>query len=518
MLTLLRFNEYQYLEENRLQWLKDNVKEIDSSHDDNAEHREPHAIIDHFAAADPSPKKTNTQWVINQYRKTRIRQEDRDRVGQALQHFERFKPRLEKKDINQYGSLSDLEDAVEPHAAAGGPVSKKEEKKAVKLEGADVVHDANGLRVIHTKTHAANQLYGKGTKWCTTMESPYHFNNYSKDGPLYQLHFNGGEKKYQFHFESGQYADEKDHTHPVLDLIAKHPEIKNVQAFKGKHYAFDSSDEFNSRVAGGHKYAVRDYGATTPIHADHKAMTLRSDTLEQAHKVWSDRIITGDVKHHKDAWDHLAGIAGHPNTPAHVIEGLADVAAKGAGKSEAFPLRQSIANNPGAPSHVLDKLYGGPTSHPDEVNKMLARNPKTGQATLGRMLEDKHVHLDLLKNPSLESHHITKMKGYADTLNKGDTARDMIHEAIAMHPKTSPADLHAYVMGDHHLAASNAVHNPNTPPEAFEAAMNKNDPIRSAMAKSPHTPTHILEKLSKWDQPFIAGKAAQNLASRGKKK
>jgi len=43
--------------------------------------------------------------------------------------FETHKGKLENKDINQYKSLSDVEDAVEPHL---GTTTNRQEKKAIK--------------------------------------------------------------------------------------------------------------------------------------------------------------------------------------------------------------------------------------------------------------------------------------------------------------------------------------------------------------------------------------------------
>ena len=74
---LLEQTHYGMLTEGRITFLKKNNPEIDSSHDVLATHRDSGAIIDHFAQnADPSPKNLNTQWILSQYKKKAIRQED----------------------------------------------------------------------------------------------------------------------------------------------------------------------------------------------------------------------------------------------------------------------------------------------------------------------------------------------------------------------------------------------------------------------------------------------------------
>lgn len=95
--------------ENRIQFLKDKNPTIDTSHDALAIHDTPSDIIDHFAnVGDPSKNKQHTQWILGQYKKKNIRQEDMFRVRPALEHFDKYKSKLDKKDINQYKTLSEL--------------------------------------------------------------------------------------------------------------------------------------------------------------------------------------------------------------------------------------------------------------------------------------------------------------------------------------------------------------------------------------------------------------------------
>ena len=74
-------------------------------------------ILDKFERIDPTPNKQYMQPIMNWYVKDKFRGfEDSDRLKNALTLFARFKQRLDKRDINQYASLHELEDAVEPHA------------------------------------------------------------------------------------------------------------------------------------------------------------------------------------------------------------------------------------------------------------------------------------------------------------------------------------------------------------------------------------------------------------------
>jgi hypothetical protein len=219
-----------YLLENRLDFLKQNTKNLSTDHDSLAQHKSAPEIIDHFAEkADPTAKKTNTAWIVNQYKKGTIRQEDHPRIKSALEGFEKYKSKLPSKDINSYKSLNHLEDAVEPHL--GSFSSNREEKSAVKHEGADLIHDGKDLMVHKLKTKEAACHYGAGTKWCTAAKNNNMFDDYNKNGPLYVVTNKNSGEKHQLHFETNQFMDKKDEPIELHDFVQKNPELKDVQEF-----------------------------------------------------------------------------------------------------------------------------------------------------------------------------------------------------------------------------------------------------------------------------------------------
>lgn len=181
---------------------------MDSSHDALATHRDSNDIIDHFASkADPTSNKSYTQWIVNRYKQKDIRQEDHPRIKTALANFDKYKSKLIKKDINQYKSVSEIEDAVEPYLDK--VVSKKEEKRQQKIEGADLIHNGPNITVHQLKTKKAACQYGRGTKWCTAARKNNMFDEYNKQGPLYVVTNKNTGKKHQFHFETDQFTNEK---------------------------------------------------------------------------------------------------------------------------------------------------------------------------------------------------------------------------------------------------------------------------------------------------------------------
>lgn len=517
-----------FLKEDRVSWLKDNVKEIDTSHDDHGEHKEPHAIIDHFASHDPSRKKIYTQWMIKQYQKQNIRQEDAPRVGETLGNFEKYKGRLDRKDINQYHHVADLDTALDPHL--GKAASKKEEKRQIKHEGADLIHDEDGLSVHKLKTKEAACFYGSNTKWCTAGKNNNYFDHYNKQGPLYVVSNSETGRKWQLHFASGQYADEQDRNHPLMSIVAQNPGLRNVKEFKAKHHAFASPEEFNKAIASGHAYDTR----KSAIAEDHEGGILTGKSLEMAYHHWGNKGSAGN--------EHVNAIAGHPNTPEHVMKTIAttnpsahphiagnknatsdvlehvhDQSSKVGGSTHDATV-SNLAKHPNTPEHLLGALYdpkASGSSARKQVHESIAANPRTPSATIDKMIaNDTSLHTHVLKNPNTSPEQIQRIHDVAVKAGS-NLASSQSLEAVALHPKTPGDILHALAHGSNHLAASNALTNPNTPVHTFETIHeNGTDPLHAALAKSSATPTHILEKLTTHKLPFIAETAKRNLKGR----
>ena len=71
-------------------------------------------VLDKFELIDPTPNYQYIQPLMNWYIKDKFRGfEDSRRLRDALTLFSRFKQRLDKRDINQYANINELEDAVE---------------------------------------------------------------------------------------------------------------------------------------------------------------------------------------------------------------------------------------------------------------------------------------------------------------------------------------------------------------------------------------------------------------------
>jgi len=101
---------------------------------------------------------------------------------ELLTFFHQNQVRFQQKDINQYKTIDQLEDAIEE---VKEKLAKKEEKTKAKKGGKKIYEDEN-IFVIMPTTHAASCYYGAGTRWCTTeRDDDTNFMNYSEDGYLF---------------------------------------------------------------------------------------------------------------------------------------------------------------------------------------------------------------------------------------------------------------------------------------------------------------------------------------------
>lgn len=94
---------------------------------------------------------------------------------ELVKDFEQFSNKLEIKDINQYKSFEQLQDAVIDLKQVKGP--KPESEK---------IYEDSTFVVLKPKNEEASCKYGSRTKWCVTSKGSGHFQRYtSGDQELY---------------------------------------------------------------------------------------------------------------------------------------------------------------------------------------------------------------------------------------------------------------------------------------------------------------------------------------------
>lgn len=122
---------------------------------------------------------------------------------ELVKDFDKHQSQLEKKDINQYKDLVELERALEPFI-------KKQEEKELERQ-VDKIYEDEKYLVIKPKSELASCKYGSNTKWCVTSRGTGHFERYTSGKQ--ELYFvinkkNSTDKNYSkvaIHFDDGGY-------------------------------------------------------------------------------------------------------------------------------------------------------------------------------------------------------------------------------------------------------------------------------------------------------------------------
>ena len=135
-----------------------------------------------------------------------------DTVKPILKKFVAIGSNLEIKDINQYKTFAELNDAINQY-------ENRIRREVQTIEGADLVYEDERFTVVAPLTTKASCYYGAGTKWCTASSADNtHFNNYMNEGKL-------------FYFI--------DKTKPTSDRFYK---VALLKKFEGDESYFDAPD------------------------------------------------------------------------------------------------------------------------------------------------------------------------------------------------------------------------------------------------------------------------------------
>jgi len=170
-------------------------------------------VFHHLTNADPTQKKIYLQWIINMYlQPVHFPLEDCYKVREALELFDKNKARIpaQYRDINQLKNVYELYDLVEPFTqqeVISNNEAERRRRQAFFDNGeAELFYKSDTMTIIIPKTKEASCYFGKGTKWCTAASGHNYFDQYNAEGPLYIIL----PLKWQFHFESGSFMDERD--------------------------------------------------------------------------------------------------------------------------------------------------------------------------------------------------------------------------------------------------------------------------------------------------------------------
>lgn len=210
---------------------------------DNKQIRDIASLMRLLERFDPTKNKEYLQTIANWYsaKEGRFRLEDEARVHNSLQRFHANKARLSRKDIGCFSCLNELEELLDVEApyADNEYKSNGEIEREIKANGAVKLIEEPNFVAIKLLTKDAAQYYGRGTKWCTAANTNNAFDSYSDDLIVLLTEIEGKNRKFQFHFRSGQFMNEKD-VEVTKDEIAHLSKIAGYTKFLNsiieKHY------------------------------------------------------------------------------------------------------------------------------------------------------------------------------------------------------------------------------------------------------------------------------------------
>ena len=192
-------------------------------------------LLNLIEEADPTKKNNYVQWLIRTYINdpSQPLEDVLSTVSDYLGKFHKLKIKnhLTNADIGQYKSFETFFDDLDNYSS--DLIDDKEDSK--QIWNADPIYDEDGILILSPKDEEAACHYGRGTRWCTSAtRANNYFQSYNRRGPLYIIAprkptYPG--EKYQFHFQGGEFKDEKDDQLRGVDLIrltTKYPGIKNA--------------------------------------------------------------------------------------------------------------------------------------------------------------------------------------------------------------------------------------------------------------------------------------------------
>ncbi len=223
--------------------------------------------FDQILDADPSKNKQYVSWLLDIYSKGRLKLEDLYKAKEYIEYLHKYKHKLSKEpveieydtkdefgkdvkekkmidprnisdywDLNQlYIQIEFLTEMDEEELMSDSMMMKYQKEKDV-----IVIYDDEDWKVVVPLSQEMANLYGKGTKWCTTSNNSrggmfsYYTQSQHPGSKLYILinkKAPPGDRvtnKYQFHYESNQFMDARDGGVNLDKFFQKHPKVLNI--------------------------------------------------------------------------------------------------------------------------------------------------------------------------------------------------------------------------------------------------------------------------------------------------
>ena len=284
-------------------------------------------IVDYFVSQDPAGNNKYLPWMMKTYKQVpadapqEVRTQAKDLISMLIRGFHQHSARLEKKDINQYKSLAELNSVI-------SPLMKSSEEKAVKKEkeekGVKKYYEDNDWLLIRPLTYESSCKYGANTKWCiASKDTSSHFKSYTKSGLLVFLIHKKSNHKFAF------YTDQVDDTYieiynPLDTDIAGSGDISVKEFLQGlvdgemqsyldiDEEGFDEEDEWQL-------FKIKEDGTRKLIHSDYDLDDLIYEAVD---KIWSHFFGRGSGKNTVEKFTRIFALFGYTLELGKKVKGV----------------------------------------------------------------------------------------------------------------------------------------------------------------------------------------------------
>jgi hypothetical protein len=444
---------------------------------------------------DPSSSKKYLPWAVK-----RLLDGDKvDELVEAINKFDQFSNKLEKKDIFQYRKLKELQDAVEEAEKAEKSDVKKQTSVFIR-KNADYLYNDDEFLLVHPKVKKASCHYGMGTTWCVSQVDAEYYERYEKQNCF--LYFIIDKTKED---ESKKLAHESDPWAKIAFRFCKDdPEPKEIRDRRNNGLTIGQVLNHFRKRGDGTEDKVWEMIRLAYKHASRKEDTL---LYRLANKVLEEGEAASLLEEYGLDPAVKMELASNKGTPAIVLDKMIS-------PSENKSVLMNIINNENADTDLKKRLLGD--QYPLEVRSVVVyKMINDGQGTEA---------IRLFTKPYLKLEELPYK--VADIMFHKDSPPDVLVEAVRLLPNSIyKAVRHENFNQDVALAVLKSPHASQTEKtdamkqvafseEQFLAVATGDDlEMKNAIASNPNLPASAAKELAKSGRMDLQIALARNTAT-----
>lgn len=258
------------------------------------------------------------RWIVAQYKKGNIDLASTQDIKDNLNIFELNKKAFQNKDIFQFKTPEDLENALLdiPEIEL---TSRQELRKVQKLvsksdisKEAELIWSQGDWKVYQPKTYEASCKLGRGSKWCTaTTANRSYYDSYIERGPLY-IFQKEGKPFYQLHIDEEE-KENFDEPHKIVTLTDENDDLY-VNPEKYPQIVQDFLKEKEEFV---YKLLYYDQITSLTLSEEEVSVKERYKNLKEVHL----KDTVKNIKENAFVWNKKLEYVTFPKTPISIEEG-----------------------------------------------------------------------------------------------------------------------------------------------------------------------------------------------------